>query len=374
MQKFTMCAPCLFGLEKLVANELKFMGAEEVEAQNGRVLFKGGYDILIRANIRSRFAERIVVLLGEFTARSFEELFNGVEKLPFENFILENEAFPVSGSTLDSKLYSVPDCQKIVKKAVAKRLSKIRKTDWLNESGGVHQIKFLVRKDKASIMLDTTGVGLYKRGYRAESNSAPIKETLAAAMVELSKVRKDHFVVDPMCGSGTILIEAALSAMKIFLGAERSFAAENWACIPKALWDKERADARAMRITDCNFKATGFDIDVESLKIAKSNAKKAGVDDRITFIQQDVKDFIPAEERGTLITNPPYGERMLSVNEAEELYFTLGKRFKKKRGWSYAIITPDDDFEKCFGREADKRRKLYNGMLKCQLYMYFKAE
>jgi len=374
MQKFLMCAPCLFGLEKLVANELKFMGAEDVSAENGRVLFKGSYDILIRANIRSRFAERIVILLGEFRALSFEELFNNVEKLPFEKFILEDEAFPVGGQTLDSKLHSVPDCQKIIKKAVAKRLSKLRKTEWLNESGGVHQIKFLIRKDKVSIMLDTTGVGLYKRGYRAESNDAPIKETLAAAMVDLSKVRKDHFVVDPMCGSGTILIEAALAGMKIYPGAERRFAAENWACIPKSLWQKEREDARALRITDCNFKATGFDIDAEALRIAKSNAHKAGVADRITFIQQDVKDFIPEGDRGTLITNPPYGERMLSINEAEELYYTMGKRFKKKKGWSYAVITPDDDFEKCFGREADKRRKLYNGMLKCQLYMYFKTE
>lgn len=374
MQKFLMCAPCLFGLEKLVANELKFMGAEDVSAENGRVLFKGSYDILIRANIRSRFAERIVILLGEFRALSFEELFNNVEKLPFEKFILEDEAFPVGGQTLDSKLHSVPDCQKIIKKAVAKRLSKLRNTEWLNESGGVHQIKFLIRKDKVSIMLDTTGVGLYKRGYRAESNDAPIKETLAAAMVDLSKVRKDHFVVDPMCGSGTILIEAALAAMKIYPGAERRFAAENWACIPKSLWQKEREDARALRITDCNFKATGFDIDAEALRIAKSNAHKAGVADRITFIQQDVKDFIPEGDRGTLITNPPYGERMLSINEAEELYYTMGKRFKKKKGWSYAVITPDDDFEKCFGREADKRRKLYNGMLKCQLYMYFKTE
>ncbi len=374
MQKFLMCAPCLFGLEKLVANELKFMGAEDVSAENGRVLFKGSYDILIRANIRSRFAERIVILLGEFRALSFEELFNNVEKLPFEKFILEDEAFPVGGQTLDSKLHSVPDCQKIIKKAVAKRLSKLRKTEWLNESGGVHQIKFLIRKDKVSIMLDTTGVGLYKRGYRAESNDAPIKETLAAAMVDLSKVRKDHFVVDPMCGSGTILIEAALAAMKIYPGAERRFAAENWACIPKSLWQKEREDARTLRITDCNFKATGFDIDAEALRIAKSNAYKAGVADRITFIQQDVKDFIPEGDRGTLITNPPYGERMLSINEAEELYYTMGKRFKKKKGWSYAVITPDDDFEKCFGREADKRRKLYNGMLKCQLYMYFKTE
>jgi len=320
MQKFLMCAPCLFGLEKLVANELKFMGAEDVSAENGRVLFKGSYDILIRANIRSRFAERIVILLGEFRALSFEELFNNVEKLPFEKFILEDEAFPVGGQTLDSKLHSVPDCQKIIKKAVAKRLSKLRKTEWLNESGGVHQIKFLIRKDKVSIMLDTTGVGLYKRGYRAESNDAPIKETLAAAMVDLSKVRKDHFVVDPMCGSGTILIEAALAAMKIYPGAERRFAAENWACIPKSLWQKEREDARALRITDCNFKATGFDIDAEALRIAKSNAHKAGVADRITFIQQDVKDFIPEGDRGTLITNPPYGERMLSINEAEELY------------------------------------------------------
>lgn len=374
MKKFTMCAPCLFGTEKLVANELKFMGAENVAAQDGRVLFQGGYDILIRANIRCRFAERIAVLLGEFTAVSFEELFNGVEKLNFEDFILEDEAFPVSGATLDSRLHSVPDCQKIIKKAVAKRLGTLRGVSWINETGGVHQIKFLIRKDRVSIMLDTTGAGLYKRGYRAMSNAAPIRETLAAAMVDLSKVRKDHFVVDPMCGSGTILIEAALAAMKIYPAAERSFAAEDWSCIPKELWEKERNDARALRINDCNFKAIGYDIDEASLAIARSNAEKAGVSDRITFIMQDVKDFIPDGNRGTLITNPPYGERMLSVNEAEAIYCTLGKRFKKKTGWSYGIITPDDDFERCFGRQADKRRKLYNGMLKCQFYMYFKNE
>lgn len=374
MEKITMCAPCLFGLEGLVANELKFMGAEEVTAENGRVLFKGGYDILVRANIRCRFAERIVVLLGEFTARSFEELFNGVYKLPFERFVLEGESFPVSGATLDSQLHSVPDCQKIIKKAASKRLCEIRHVDWIEEKGNVHRIKFLIRKDRVSIMLDTTGVGLYKRGYRAESNSAPIKETLAAAMVDLSRVRKDHYVVDPMCGSGTILIEAALAAMKIYPGVRRGFAAEQWSCIPEKLWEDERNEARAMRITDCDFKAVGYDIDPQALEIAKSNAKKAGVDDRITFILQDVRDFIPDGQRGTLITNPPYGERMLSLEESEEIYEILGKRFKKKPGWSYGIITPDDDFERCFGRPADKRRKLYNGMLKCQFYMYFKTE
>ena len=373
MKEFTMCAPCLFGMEKLVANELKFMGVEQIKTENGRVLFNGDFSILARANIRCRFAERILILLGEFPARSFEELFAGVEKLPFEQFILENEAFPVGGACLDSKLYSVPDCQKIIKKAVAKRLSRIRNTQWLDESGGVHQIKFLIRKDRASIMLDTTGQGLYKRGYRAESNSAPIKETLAAAMVDLSRVRKDHFVVDPMCGSGTILIEAALAAMKIYPGADRRFSAEDWKCIPTSVWETEKIDAKAMRIRDCSFKAKGYDIDEESLKIAKSNAEKAGVAQYITFEKRDVKDFVPEEERGTLITNPPYGERMLSVSDAEKLYKTMGKRFESKPGWSYGIITPDDDFEKCFGREADKRRKLYNGMLKCQFYMYFKV-
>ncbi len=371
MNKLTFCAPCLFGIEGVVANELRFMDIEGVRAETGRVLFEGGWEALIRANLRSRCAERIGLLLGEFYATSFEELFNGVYNLPFEEFIYKDDSFPVKGSCLDSKLMSVSDCQKIIKKAVARRLGEKYSVPWLSESGALHQIQFLIRKDKVSIILDTSGAPLHKRGYRKEANDAPISETLAATMADLSRVRRDHFVCDPMCGSGTIVIESALKALNIAPGIRRTFSAENWDCIPEKLWKQERDLARSLERPDANFFAVGSDIDKNALAIARHNAEMAGVADRIEFIERDLRDFVPERERGTLITNPPYGERMLSIKDAEDLYRTMGKVFERKPGWSYAVITPDDDFEKCFGRRADKRRKLYNGMLQCQLYMYY---
>lgn len=371
MDKLTFCAPCIFGVEGVVANELRFMDISDVTAETGRVLFTGGFDTLARANIRSRCAERIHILIGEFTATTFGMLFDGVSKLPWEEFIYRGDAFPVKGSCLDSKLMSVTDCQKIIKKAVAKRLGDKYSTQWLSEDGPVHQIQFIIRKDRVSMMLDTSGVPLHKRGYRKEANDAPISETLAATMADLSRVRKDHFVTDPMCGSGTILIESALKAMGIAPGINRNFSAESWSCIPEKIWQQERELARSLERRDCGFTAVGSDIDAAALEIARHNAECAGVADRITFVNRDIRDFIPERERGTLITNPPYGERLLSVSEAEEIYRTMGKVFERRQGWSYSVITPDDDFEKCFGRRADKRRKLYNGMLQCQLYMYY---
>ncbi len=371
MNKLTFCAPCLFGMEGIVANELRFMDIENVSAETGRALFTGDFSTLARANIRLRCAERVQILVGEFYATSFEQLFDGVSKLPWENFIFKNESFPVKGSCLDSKLMSISDCQKIIKKAVAKRLGDKYNVSWLSEEGSVHQIQFLIRKDKVSVLLDTSGLSLHKRGYRKESNDAPISETLAAAMVELSRVRKDHFVVDPMCGSGTIVIEAAMKALGIAPGIKRSFAAEKWECIPEGTFEKERELARSLERIDANFFAVGSDIDPAALALARQNAEIAGVAEYIEFRQQDLCDFKVERERGTLITNPPYGERLLNVKEAEDIYRTMGKVFTRQKGWSYAVITPDDDFEKCFGRKADKRRKLYNGMLQCQLYMYY---
>ncbi|MBQ4105062.1 MAG: class I SAM-dependent RNA methyltransferase [Clostridia bacterium] len=371
MEKLTFSAPCLFGTEGVVANELRFMDIEGVRAETGRVLFEGDFSTLARANIRCRCAERIQILVGEFYAVTFEELFEQTHSLPWEEFIFTEEAFPVKGSCLDSKLMSVSDCQKIIKKAVAKRLGEKYKTDWVQESGAVHQIQFIVRKDKVSLMLDTSGAPLHKRGYRKEANDAPISETLAATMVELSRVRPNHFVTDPMCGSGTIIIEAAMKALNISPGINRSFSAEDWKCIPEAVFLKERQLARSIQRTDCDFYAVGSDIDTDALAIARRNAEAAGVSDYVEFVERDLYDFSSQRERGTLITNPPYGERMLSVKEAEELYRAMGRLFERKKGWSYAVITPDDDFEKCFGRRADKRRKLYNGMLQCQLYMYY---
>ena len=370
MLKFS--APCIFGLEGLCANEFKFLGLQNVEAHNGKVTFEGDFSAMAKANIHSRYAERIQILLSEFEARTFDELFEGVKAINWEDFIGLTDSFPVKGRSINSKLVSIPDCQKIIKKAAVTRLSEKYMVPWLEESGPVHQIQFLIMNDKVSIMLDTSGAGLHKRGYRAESNDAPIKETLAAAMVDHSRVRANHYVVDPMCGSGTILIEAAMKALKIAPGSKRYFAAEKWGCVPSSVWQEERDYAKSLEITDCEFHAQGYDIDAVALETAKHNAIKAGVGDKISFERRDIKDFRRPEGFMTLITNPPYGERLLDIKTAEELYKIMGEKFIREQGKSYTIITPDDDFEKIFGRKADKRRKLYNGTLKCQLYIYFK--
>lgn len=365
-------APCIFGLEGICANEFRYLGFENVTAENGRVVFSGDWHTLAKANIYSHYAERIHILLAEFEAYTFDELFENVKQINWEDFIGVSEAFPVKGRCLSSQLMSVPDCQKIIKKAVVTRLSEKYMLPWLEETAAVHQIQFLIMNNRVSVMLDTSGAGLHKRGYRAESNDAPIKETLAAAMCELSKVRPNHFVVDPMCGSGTIVIEAAMKALNIAPGIKRYFACEKWNCIPKEIFDEERKSAGSKIRTDCGFHAVGYDIDEQSLAVARHNAELAGVSDRIVFEKRDIKDFKLSEEFQTIITNPPYGERLLDVKSAEELYKIMGEKFIQQRGKSYSVISPDDDFEKIFGRKADKRRKMYNGTLKCQLYMYFK--
>ena len=370
MNNLTFVAPCIFGLEGICANEFKFLGFKNVVAENGRVLFNGDFETMIKANIHSRYAERILILLSEFNAYTFDDLFEGVKAIPWEKFISKTDAFPVKGKSLSSKLKSVPNCQKIVKKAVVERLKEKYLIPWFEETDALHQIQFLIMNDKVSVMLDTTGSGLHKRGYRANSNDAPIKETLAAAMAELAGVRPNHNVVDPMCGSGTILIESALKALKIPPGINRYFAFQNWSQIDSNLVDKIKEEAKNNIKTDCSFTAIGYDIDEITLKIAKENAEKAGVADRIRFEKRDIKDFKPDFERQTVITNPPYGERLLDITTAEQLYKTMGERFLKNPSASYTIISPDDDFEKIFGKKADKRRKLYNGMLKCQVYIY----
>lgn len=371
MDKLTFSATCLLGLEGLVSNDLKFMGIKNVRAENGRVLFDGDYNTLALSNICSRYNERVLILLSEFNAVSFEQLFCGVESIEWERFLNIDDAFPVAGRSISSQLKSIPNCQKIIKKAVVERLKTKYKTSWFEETGAVHQIRFLIMKDRVSIMLDTSGAGLHKRGYREFSNDAPIRETLACAMAELARVRANHTVIDPMCGSGTLLIESALKAMKIAPGINRSFAAESWAQIPKEVWTYQRERAREAENRDCAFEAFGYDIDESALKIAKRNAEMAGVGNRIHFEKRDIRDFSAEFERATIIVNPPYGERLLDVKQAEELYKIMGEKFVHRHGYSYTVISPDDDFEKCFGRKAKKRRKLYNGMLKCQVYMYY---
>lgn len=360
------------GVESLIANELRDLGAENVRAENARVLFSGDEHILARANICLRHAERIQILLGSFHAETFEELFQGVKALPIEDWVGKNDAFPVKGYSLNSKLFSVRDCQAIVKKAMVDRLKTVYKVPWFQETGTTYQFQFSILKDEVSLVIDTTGAGLHKRGYRRQANEAPIKETLAAALVDLARVRDFHTLYDPMCGSGTILIEGALKALNMAPGVNRSFAAEEFRQFPEEIWEAERERARSLVNADCTFHAYGSDLDAESIAIANENAKRAGVADRITFEVKDVKDFTKQSERGTVICNPPYGERLMDIREAEELYRTMGKVFPRERGWAYYVISPSEDFEKLFGRRADKRRKLYNGMIKCQYYMYFK--
>lgn len=373
MEKIQFAAPCLFGLEGICAEEFKHIeGMENVRAENGRVLFEGDYSILARANICSRYAERIQILLAEFPAYTFDDLFEGVKKIRWEDWISRDDAFPVKGHSVDSKLTSIPDCQKIIKKAVAQRLGTKYSINWLEESGMKHQIQFLMMKNQVSIMLDTSGEGLHKRGYRQNSNSAPIKETLAAAMADLSRVRPYSTVIDPFCGSGTILIEAALKALNIAPGIQRRFSAEYWKSVPIEVWSQERERAMDLIRHDAAFQAYGYDIDEESIELAKDNAYKARVEKRIIFEKRDIRDFQSDWEKASIITNPPYGERLLDIEQARELYSVMGKKFEKRDGYSYTIISPDDNFERTFGRQADKRRKLYNGMIKCQLYMYFK--
>ena len=367
-----MTAPCMLGVEGIVAQELRFLGAENVRAENGRVNFCGDFNIMARTNICSRYSERILIEMGRFTAKTFEELFQGVKSFEWERWIGKCDKFPVKGRSLSSQLSSVPACQKIIKKAVAERLKSKYKVSWLEESGELFQIQFLIMKNNVLIMIDTSGNGLHKRGYREISTEAPIKETLSAVMADLSHVHSNSIVADPFCGSGTNLIEAAMKAMNIAPGKNRDFTFKHWSCFDKRIWHSEIERALSEERKSSDFRGFGYDIDKKALKIAEENAIKAGIDGYIRFESCDIRDFSCEFEKCIIITNPPYGERLLDVEQAQELYKIMGERFVKRNGLSYTIITPDEDFEHIFGRRADKRRKLYNGMIKCQVYIYFK--
>lgn len=373
MENIKMIAPCLFGVESIAADEFRRMGFESVTAENGRVLLEGDSNMLARANINSRFAERILINMGQFHATTFTELFDGVKSLPWERFIGKKDAFPVSnGSSISSALYSIPDCQSIIKKAVVDRLSAKYGIKWFEETGSEYKIRFTILKDEVTVTIDTSGEGLHKRGYRRNSNDAPLKETLGAAMCDLARIFPDTHIYDPFCGSGTLLIESALMATKTAPGLRRFFAAERFDSIPKTAWQQERMRAQDLIIKNVDFKAQGYDIDPNCVELTLANAKKAGVEKYVKAAVGDIRDFKTPDERLLVITNPPYGERLLDVAEAEKLYRIMGERFEKTQGKKYFVISPHDEFEKHFGAVADKRRKLYNGMIKCQLFMYFK--
>lgn len=371
MSNLTYLAPCHFGLESILAGELKRMGAEDVRADNGKVEFSGDFHLLARANLGLRTAERVLIKLGAFPAHSFEDLFQGVKAIPWEDFIGKKDAFPVKGWSLNSQLRSVPDCQSIVKKAVVERLKAHYGQSWFVETGSLHQIQFSILKDEVTVMLDTSGAGLHKRGYRQKSNEAPIKETLAAGIVDLARVKDFSTVCDPFCGSGTFLIEAATKALNIPPCIRRKFIAQDWGLFEESVWKEERARGLDGIKRDAEFAGYGSDIDPHAVELTKANAKKAGVLGRLSVTTADIKDF-RAKEKFITFANPPYGERMLEKKDAERIYQIMGKVFRRMEQNSYWIISPHEEFEQIFGRRADKKRKVYNGMMKCNVFQYFR--
>ncbi len=365
-----MCAPCLFGIESVLGDELKRLDMRDVRVLNGRVLFSGGEEDVARANVRLRTAERVLIRIGEFPAPSFDALFEGTKALRWEDYIPPDGAFPVKGYSLDSRLGSVPDCQSIVKKAVVERLKARYNIDWFEETGAKYQIRFSIMKDMAALFLDTSGAGLHKRGYRAVGNEAPLRETLAAGMVSLSRFRGKGEFCDPFCGSGTIVIEAAMAALNRAPGLNRGFDAQHWKWLPDDIWEKAAEEAKSLEYRG-PYSIWGGDIDEKSLEIAKSNAQKAGVSEHIRFERADAAKFKRETPEGLIVTNPPYGERMLQKSDAERIYRAFGAASAHLPGWKLYLLSSHADFERIFGRTAVKKRKLYNGMIKCNLFMYF---
>ena len=367
-----LTVPCLLGLESLVAEEMRRMGMEEVRAENGRVHCRGTMTDIARLNIGLRCGARVLMELGSFPAPDFESLFQGTAALPWEDFIPRDGEFPVKGYSLNSTLHSVPACQAIVKKASAQRLGKAYGLETLPETGSRYQIQFSIVKDTATLYLDTSGDGLYKRGYRAKNMGAPLRETLAAALVLLSRYRgKDPFC-DPFCGSGTIPIEAALIAKNRAPGLDRRFAAQRWKNMDSRLW-MDAADEAQDKEFHGTYDIWGGDIDPAAVELAGHNAALAGVEDCVRFEVADAAAFHRSSEYGQLVTNPPYGERLLEKSEAEEVYRRFGAAVRTlPPKWRVLVLSSHTEFERCFGRPADKKRKLYNGMLKCDLFQYGK--
>ena len=368
--EFTLVAPCFFGTESTLSFEVRRLGAQNVQVTDGRVAFSGGAEMIAAANLNLRTAERVLLLLRTFPASTFDELFDGVNAIPWEELIPADAQFPVKGSSLSSQLSSVPACQSIVKKAVVKRLQAGHKTATLPETGALYKIRFAIRKNVVEVMLDTSGDGLHKRGYRRNATLAPIKETLAAAIADLGRVRRDSLVQDPFCGSGTLVIEAAQKALNIAPGLRRRFAAEQFDFVPATVWREQRQKALDEAKPDAAFEGVGYDIDPAAVALANANARLAGVGERCRFEVADVKDFTAAQN-AIVLTNPPYGERLGDAAEAASLARTLGQVWQRHPGQGLYAITADAEFETHFGKKAARRRKIYNGMIPCQLYMYF---
>jgi putative N6-adenine-specific DNA methylase len=369
--KFTLIATAAFGLESLVAEELRGLGYTDLMVENGKVIFRGDELAICRANLWLRQADRVLVQVGQFEARTFDELFDQTKALPWEEWLPVDAAFPVQGKSVKSTLFSVSDCQAIVKKAIVEKLKGKYRQNWFAETGPSYPVEVALLKDVVTLTIDTSGKGLHKRGYRKLVGRAPLKETLAAAMITLSRWHPERVLIDPFCGSGTIPIEAALIGLNIAPGLKRDFTAENWPNLPQQFWEKARTEAQDLIRKDVKLDLAGYDIDKEVLSLARYHAREAGVDKYIHFQERSFADFSTKKKYGYIICNPPYGERLEDKRSVRSLYKQMGQVLQKLDTWSFYVLTASDDFEKFFGRKANKNKKLYNGMIKCYYYQFF---
>lgn len=372
MSEIKLIATTTFGLESVAKRELMKLGYNDTQVENGKVTFAATEEDIPVANLWMRTAERILLQMGQFKALTFDELFEKTKALPWEEWIPEDGNFLIEGKSIDSKLFSISDCQRIVEKAVVERLkTKYKNVDWFSKSGAKFTIEVGMLKDIATLTMDTSGEGLHKRGYRDRAGDAPLKETLAAAMVLLSFWNKDRPLLDPFCGSGTIPIEAAMIGKNMAPGLDRKFASEEWPRVKKEYWVKARQDAFKAINNDVKLNIMGCDIDKRSILRARDNAANIGLEDDISFFIKDMRDVDLNEDYGVVISNPPYGERMGEREEIHQLYKDLGAKLKELETWSTYIITSEDEFETLFGKRADKKRKLYNGRIKVDYYQYY---
>ena len=372
MEKLEFIAPCHFGLEAVLKREIQNLGYEISAVEDGRVSFYGDINAVCRANIFLRTAERVLLKAGQFKAVTFEELFEKTKEIPWEKYILKNGKFWVAkAASVKSKLFSPSDIQSIMKKAMVKRLQEKYHVEWFPEDGASYPVRVFLMKDIVTVGIDTSGISLHKRGYREVSGKAPITETLAAALILLTPWKKDRILVDPFCGSGTFPIEAAMIAVNIAPGMNRSFMAEEWTdLVPKKGWYEAIDEANDLICDDIETDIQGYDLDGDVIKIARRNAREAGVDHLIHFQERDVKDLRHPKKYGFIITNPPYGERLEDKKDLPALYKAFGESFRRLDSWSAYMITSYEDAERYFGRKADKNRKIYNGMLKTYFYQF----
>ena len=372
MKMYQLVAPCHFGLEAVLKREIYDLGYEITQVEDGRVTFEGDAEAICRANVFLRTAERVLLLVGRFRATTFDELFEGVKALPWEEYLPKDAKFWVKkASSIKSKLFSSSDIQSIVKKAVVERLKREYEVEWFPEDGAAYPIRVFLLKDEVMVTLDTSGESLHKRGYRTMTSKAPLTETLAAALLMLTPWKADRIFVDPFCGSGTFPIEAAMMAANIAPGMHREFIAEQWTnLIDRKLWYETVEEAEEMVDTSVSVDIQGYDIDGEVVKAARENAKRAGVADMIHFQERQVSELRHPKKYGFIVTNPPYGERLEDKKDLPELYTQIGEAYRNLDSWSMYMITSYEDTEKYIGRKADKNRKIYNGLLKTYFYQF----